>query len=462
MTAFLGTRESESLATRLRAYFRTLGMNLVHGGRLACGLAHPRFGVSLGQLAALLVVGWGFAFAAAWQELGEVRVRVSAWGFAAQAAYDYWWLLAVASVALVGGTPRAGLRLAVMCAASEPVLWCYRLGLSAALPDLGPRLATVVSDAAWWSTLGWQSLVMWRALRIVYGRFRWRIPVLATLYGAILWVVAEHTPNATLLDVAADRDRKPLDVEGTYYAQATLLDRALAQLDSGRPERPDFWFLGFGAYADEAVFRREVTQVRDIVASRFDTEARSLLLVNSRRTLTRYPLANRSNLDYVLRQLGTRMERDEDILFLFLTSHGRDSGQLVVDFGELGLHDLAPKELRRMLDDARIRWRVLIVSACFSGAFASALQDPDTLVITAAAADRSSFGCSHENRWTYFGEAFFRDALAHGADLATAFDIARDAIDERERAEGRRPSRPQMILGERLARQLTRWNELRD
>jgi len=447
---------------RSRAFLVVLLVNLAHGCRLACGLPRPRFTVSLGQLLALLAVGWVCAFAADWRGLGEDPVQLSAWGLASDAARGYWWLLAVAVVALLDGAPRGFLRLAVPCAAADPLLWGAWLLADAATPALAAHGEGAVSEVLWWTMLAWQGFVMARALRLVHGRFRWRIPALAACYGAALYVVAERTPDTALLEASvARRSPAPLDVEGTYYAQSALLDRALAQLGEGRPGRPDFWFLGFGAYAGEAVFRREVTQVREIVAAEFDTAARSLLLVNSRRTLARHPLANRSNLDYVLRRLGARMERDEDILFLFLTSHGREDGKLVVDFGELGLRDLPPEDLRRMLDEARIRWRVLIVSACFSGAFLPALQGPDTLIITAAAADRSSFGCAHENRWTYFGEAFFRDALPASGGLGPAFEAARDAIDRRERKEGKDPSQPQMAAGADIERQLARWQALR-
>jgi len=447
---------------RPRPFFVVLLANLAHGCRLACGLSRPRFTVSLGQLLALLAVGWGCAFASDWRGLGSEPAQLSAWGLASDAARGYWWLLAVAVVALLDGAPRVFLRLAVACAAADPLLWGAWLLANEAVPVLAARVEWSVPDALWWTMLAWQSVVMARALRLVHGRFRWRIPALAACYGAALYVVAERTPDAALLEAsAARRGAAPLDVEGTYYAQSALLDRALARLGEGRPGRPDFWFLGFGAYAGEAVFRREVAQVRDIVAAEFDTASRSLLLVNSRRTLTRHPLANRSNLDYVLRRLAARMERDEDILFLFLTSHGREDGNLVVDFGELGLRDLPPAELRRMLDESGIRWRVLIVSACFSGAFLPALQGPDTLIITAAAADRSSFGCAHENRWTYFGEAYFRDALPASGGLAVAFEAARDAIDRREREEGKSPSQPQMAAGDGIEQQLARWRQLR-
>lgn len=438
-------------------YVRALMGNVLQGARLACGLRRPRFSVSLGQLAGLLALGWLIAFAVDWHAQEGGRLRMSDWGLAAAAARAYWWLVAVAFIAFANGTPRLALRIAVACAAAEPLLWGGWLGAQAFTARLPLPADWPSADFLWWATLVWQAGVMGRALRLTDTRMRWRVPLLAGLYGLSLYVVGERTPDAALLTPVARRAPAPLDVEATYYAQSALLDAALARLDDGRPGLPDVWFVGFGAYADEAVFRREATQVQDIVGTHFDAASRSLLLLNSRRTLTRLPLANGSNLDFLLRHLGQRMERDEDILFLFLTSHGREDGDLVVEFADLGLRDLSPLALRRMLDEAGIRFRVIVVSACFSGAFVPELAGPDTLVITAAAHDRSSFGCAHENQWTYFGEAFFRDALAGGQGLAAAFETARAAIERRERHEGKTPSRPQFVMGDAIARQLARF-----
>lgn len=454
-----GMRDDARVRAGLRRFVVALLRNLVGGCRLALGLSRPRFVVSLTQLAALLALGWGFAFVADWRAVGG-DASVSGWGVAADAARAYWWLAAVALIAQLSGAQAAFLRLAVACAAADPILWLAWLGANALMAQARGDWPT--QDFIWWVTLAWQALIMLRALWLMQSRARWRAPALAGLYAALLYVTVQHSPDESLLQptVAAKRVAK-LDVEGTYYAQSRLLDAALAGLAPGRPGVPDFYFVGFGAYANEAVFRREVVQVRDIVGRRFDSATRSLLLVNSRRTMRELPLANRSNLDYVLRSLGQRMEPDDDILFLFLTSHGREDGRLVVDFGELGLNDLEPRELRRILDETRIKWRVLVVSACFSGAFLPALESPRTLVITAAASDRSSFGCAHENTWTYFGEAFFRDALVAEQDMVAAFSTASRLIEERERQEGKEPSRPQISVGSEIGDQLARWSDSR-
>ena len=143
------------------------------------------------------------------------------------------------------------------------------------------------------------------------------------------------------------------------------------------------------------------------------------------------------------------MDRDRDTLFLFLTSHG-ERGKLAIQLPHLALAQLTPVQLKLMLDRSGIRNRVIVISACHSGSFAPVVADARTLVITAARADRSSFGCEDRRRWTYFGDAFFNRALRHERSFARAFTEAKRTIAQWEMAERLTPSLPQMSGGEAL------------
>jgi hypothetical protein len=72
------------------------------------------------------------------------------------------------------------------------------------------------------------------------------------------------------------------------------------------------------------------------------------------------------------------------------------------------------------------------------------------LVITAADADHSSFGCQYNAKWTYFGDAFFNVALRHAKSLKNAFDVARGLIRARELREHFEPSNPLLSGGENV------------
>jgi len=91
--------------------------------------------------------------------------------------------------------------------------------------------------------------------------------------------------------------------------------------------------------------------------------------------------------------------------------------------------------LRKRLDGAGIRHRVIAISACYAGGLIDDLGDPDTLVLAAARRDRTSFGCGNDSVATYFGRAWLVDGLNDTLDFSAAFDQARLAIATRERAE---------------------------
>jgi hypothetical protein len=256
---------------------------------------------------------------------------------------------------------------------------------------------------------------------------------------------------AALLVAAAparsDR-RAPSDV-ATQYQQAQLVDRALAALQPAAPGHRQLYFVGFAGFGSQAVFRREVIAVRQLFDERFGTAGRSIALINSPSTIDEAPLATAGNLDRVLQHLGSLMQAS-DTLFLFLTSHG-DRGFLAVEMPGIGLDRLTSKHLKAILDRSSIKNRVIVISACHSGSFISTLADPTTLVIAAARADRSSFGCEDRRRWTYFGEAYFNQALRQGDSFTAAFQRARKMIALWEARENRIPSLPQMAGGEALA-----------
>jgi len=72
------------------------------------------------------------------------------------------------------------------------------------------------------------------------------------------------------------------------------------------------------------------------------------------------------------------------------------------------------------------------------------LANDNTIVMTAAEAHHSSFGCAPERDWTYFGDAFFRQSLHPGADFKNAFDHARVLIRDWEMMDREVPTNPQV------------------
>jgi hypothetical protein len=172
--------------------------------------------------------------------------------------------------------------------------------------------------------------------------------------------------------------------EDVFYAQPEILRRRLAALRPGRSGVEEIYFVGVAGYAPEDVFRHEVSVVTLLFDQRFGTAGRSIRLINSPGTTLQWPIASVTSLQRTLARIGRLMNLDEDVLFLYLTSHGSDDHRFALEFWPLRLHDLDPSALRGMLDASGIRWRVIVVSACYSGGFVDALKNDSTLVVTAA------------------------------------------------------------------------------
>lgn len=238
------------------------------------------------------------------------------------------------------------------------------------------------------------------------------------------------------------------------------LAAALAALAPQRPDVSELYVLGFAGDGSDPVFRNEVLYLRTLFSERFDSRGHALALVNAADNLGahRYaPLATYDNLYDGLARIGALMDREQDILLLFASTHGTEDHALYVDAGPHGYDYITPQDLRQALDDAGIKHRVIVLSACYSGGFIPRLRSADTLVITAARADRPSFGCGNTANATYFGQAWLVDAMNRTDDFVEAYRLASTAITARERAEGELPSLPQISQGKRIGATLAHW-----
>lgn len=301
----------------------------------------------------------------------------------------------------------------------------------------------------------WQSLaVVWVFSRLLQWPWWERGLILAaTLFTLVVWQVSsKKQPIWKVDEVPATLS------EAALYAQSDLLNQALTGLQARPVDQSGWFFLGVAGAGYQDVFRNEVMHIRQIFDRKFGTATHSVVLINNENTLTQQPMATRTSVQRSLDAIGKLMDKDRDVLFLYLTSHGLP-GQFELSEEPVSLDDIDPQWLRGALDRAGIRWRVIVISSCYSGSFISALQSPDTLVITASRADRASFGCSNEADYTYFGRAFFDESLQQGNSLQQSFVQAHQLVSKWEAAQGFESSEPQWVLGSALAARLPEFEK---
>ena len=419
-------------------------------------------------------------------------LRVSALDYRVSPA-DFAVLLAfIAALTLVGGVLREGMPGAVNFAAIPVFLSQVPLVLGACVIVaailsrrelvLGLGLALFASDplfevagtvltyllavapveftvALGYAFIAWGAATALRALVVFTGWHGARSGaaagvLLALIAGMLLFLPRSELWLPDLPPEEPDAGPPSIADERLFHGQQKLLDATLARLAPERPGVEDLYFVGVAPYSAQDVFVRELRTVRTMFDERFGTAGRSVALMNGSDTLAEVPIATATNLRAVLEHLGKLMNPDEDVLFLFITTHGDARHSLAFDLPPLNLAQLTPTALARMLNDSGLKWKVLVVSACYSGGFVEPLRDANTAIVTAADATSSSFGCAHGNDFTYFGRAFFNDALARTFSLTEAFEVARRTVAERERAEHLAPSSPQLWIGASMREKL--------
>lgn len=307
-----------------------------------------------------------------------------------------------------------------------------------------------------------QVLLLWR---VSVRPWPWRAGAAVTL--VVLSVVQQvYLPvRHWYPDMPTAASAPPRLTQEMMEAQGAALARDLQALAPQRPGRIDVYAITFAPYADEDVFGRESELVAGVMAERFDATDRTLQLVSSRAEQPRHAWATPLNLRRAIERVAAVMDREEDLLFLHLTSHGARNGQLAAAMWPLDVEALTPQRLSALLDAAGIRHRVISISACYSGSWIAPLTNEQALVMTAADAEHTSYGCGRGSPLTYFGRAMFDEQLRRTRSFEEAHAAARGVIEQREKQAGKSDgySNPQIAVGAsvrarlaELERQLTR------
>lgn len=251
---------------------------------------------------------------------------------------------------------------------------------------------------------------------------------------------------------ASPADRKNARIE---LAQPTLMEQAIAGLAPQVRGETDVYAIGIAGWSEQDVFVKELDGALAALGNVLPLRDRTLRLVNHADTVERLPVAVRANFAAAVRAAARLMDKDEDVLVLFMTSHGSPGGFALRMPGVVSA-GLAPQDVAEVLDREGIKNRVVVVSACYAGIFVKPLANDDTIVLTAADEKSSSFGCSNEREWTYFGDALFNHHLRPEVSLEEAFRKAKATIGEWEARDGLKPSNPQGHFGPALTARLAR------
>ena len=296
-------------------------------------------------------------------------------------------------------------------------------------------------------------LFVWQSLAVVWvfsRELKWPWWERALIMGATLFTLVVWQVSVKDQPIWKVEEVPPSFAEDAFYAQSRLLNKSLDAVEYGEFAQSHWYFLGVAGASYQDVFKLEIERIKEQFDTRFGTYGRSVELINNPATRTEIPLASKTSMELALRRIGQQMNRESDVLFLYMTSHGLPN-VFEMENAPLDLAQVDPKWLKEALDASGIRWRVIVISSCYSGSFIPALQNDNTLIITASAADRQSFGCSNEAEYTYFGRAFFDQAMREQTSIQAAFNETKATVAKWEAAQGFEPSEPQWSMGKNMA-----------
>jgi hypothetical protein len=406
-----------------------LGRNLKAGVRLALFMPVTRlaFRIDLAQLLLVFAFSTVIDIATDWIHIGS-DVRFSWFGAGGELFTIGVLLLVAATQALMFRQRALALAVPVLALASYPISQVVHVApyaFAAYETWAGPTAAAAFEIVM----AAWSVAVLVRAVAVaLVGRYRaW----LALAGGAMLAVPIAF--SSLLLPTATWWQARGGSVDSRYpnpasepvlAAQQTLLDDALSDLDDETPGRTDVYFVGFLGDGHDDAYRQDMLAARRAMGDRFDMHDRAIALVTSPATQLDTPMATVSHLRETLKEVAAAINPDEDVVMLYLAGPSGSDGSLDVSLPPLELLPLSPATLRTLLDEAGIRWRIIIVSSCHSAAFVGALKNEMTLVL-AAGEDGPQGGCALRNGSTRLGATLFRDAFPRSESLQHAFEAAK-------------------------------------
>ena len=333
----------------------------------------------------------------------DTQAWLSGWWSSLVFVGTAWWAFSAAET-----NTSSGLRLSRVAACftlslvvAVPALVIYEL-LMAALTHRLIKPSAKSSVWVYWSIYGVFMLWSFGVLAMLIRRFSgWTartavfLLVMLACSGVAIWQFDQRAwqeDYSTQSNADADKPRLRLSQQ-TFEAQQAMWVTKVNALAPQRVDVTDVYGLVFAPYASEDVFKRESTLVTNILNQSFDAQGRVLHLLNYGATTQSHLWATPQNAERAIEALAERMDKDKDVLVVYLTSHGGSDFKLAASHWPLDVEPLTPQLLRAALDKAGIRNRVIAVSACYSGGWVAPLANDNTLVMTAADATHTSYGC---------------------------------------------------------------------
>jgi Peptidase C13 family len=171
-------------------------------------------------------------------------------------------------------------------------------------------------------------------------------------------------------------------------------------------------------------------------------------------------VAEPATLKRVLDAIGKMRPKQGEGCLVYVTAHGAPQRGLAFVASD---NFLTPQALNAALRlGCGEAPTIAILSGCFSGNFArTPMTRPNRIVLTAARADRPSFGCDAGRELTVYDECLLR-GLRTSTDWRGAAAATASCVSRQEAALGEQPSEPQQSFGATMSRTVLPWRSAND
>jgi hypothetical protein len=250
----------------------------------------------------------------------------------------------------------------------------------------------------------------------------------------------------------------PADVtDYAIYHQRTAINKSLNAVQASDPNKVELYTLAIAAYGTQEVFRQENKFIENMFNERYNNRTTSIYLTNSQRSLDENPMASLTGIKDSILRLSQQMDKEKDVFFLYITSHGSKDKKISLTHRGMDFGDIDSKWLGGILKSSGIKHKVIVISACYSGGFIDDLKDDNSIIITSASAEKTSFGCADDSEFTYFSKAYFKESLSSDTDFVSAFSKAKDLVAKWEKEEKQTPSDPQIYIAPTVDAYVKAW-----
>jgi hypothetical protein len=159
-----------------------------------------------------------------------------------------------------------------------------------------------------------------------------------------------------------------------------------------------------------------------------------------------YPVGDDATISALMGS-AAELSRPDDLIFVYVSTHGR-KGSLERKIGPVLQAPLTGPALAKLLAPVNKNPSIVLLSACFSGSLINDTGTQNRIIITAASAERTSFGCAATSRHTYFGQAVLQGFGYRGKTLQQIFALIKALVAQMEQAQRKAPSDPQIFVGD--------------